>query len=154
MRGRAAPRWRGFRPANQGGEEGSYALETAIIAPVFLLLLAVLIAAARIHLASGAADSAAHAAAREASLQRDPASAQPLAQSAARRSLESSGLRCASIQVHIDTGGLSSPTGQAATVTADVACTVSLSDIGAPGLPGSKVLSSHFSSVVDQYRAR
>lgn len=135
-------------------DRGSYALETAIIAPVFILLLGVLIAAARIQLADGAADSAAHAAAREASLQRTTGKAQARATRAAEQSLQDSGLKCSSTDVVIDASGLSAPTGQAATVSAEVSCTVALSDIGAPGLPGSKVLSSAFTSTVDQYRAR
>jgi Flp pilus assembly protein TadG len=135
-------------------DRGSYALETAIITPVFIVLLGILVAAARIQLAGGSADSAAHAAAREASLQRTAGTAQIHADRAAEQSLADSGLKCSSTNVKIDASGLSAPTGQAATVSAEVACTVALSDIGVPGLPGSKVLRSSFTSTVDQYRAR
>lgn len=135
-------------------DRGSYALETAVIAPVFFLLLGVLVAAARIELADGTADSAARAAARTASLQRSPGDAQSEAQDAAEQSLADSGLSCSDISVTIDASGLNVPVGQAATVSAQVACTVPLADIGAPGLPGSKTLTASFTSTIDQYRAR
>ncbi|GAA3372064.1 pilus assembly protein [Streptomyces antimycoticus] len=135
-------------------DHGSAAVETAIIAPALILLLLVIAAFGRVHLAQGKADSAARAAARTASLARDPATAQQQARQAAMDSLDADGLRCSDVTIHVDTSGLSAPIGQSATVTATVACTAPLGDLAVPGLPGSKQLTSSFTSVVDQYRAR
>jgi Flp pilus assembly protein TadG len=143
-----APRRGGTR------DDGVIALETAVMAVAFIALLGLLVAAGRVMLARGVADSAAHAAAREASLALTPATAQQAADDAARTSMQDSGLRCASTNVSVNTSGLTAPLGQAATVTATVACTVALSDIALPGLPGSKTLTSTFTSAVDPYRSR
>ncbi|MFB7763686.1 TadE/TadG family type IV pilus assembly protein [Streptomyces xiamenensis] len=139
------PRW---------GDAGSYALETVILAPLFFALLGLVIAGGRIQLANGAAENAARAAARAASLERDPVRALSQGREAALRSLADSGLNCTESSVDIDTSGLSAPLGQAATVEATVSCTVPLGDISLPGLPGAKTLDASFSSVVDQFRAR
>jgi len=56
--------------------------------------------------------------------------------------------------VKVNTGGLSVPVGQVGTVTVTVACTVDLSDLLLPGVPGAKTLRSTATSVVDQYRQR
>lgn len=135
-------------------DRGSVAVETAVIAPIFIVLLLLVTAFGRVHLAQGKADSAARAAARTASLARDPATAQQQARDAALDSLAADGLRCSAISVTVDTSGLTTPVGQTATVSATVACTVALDDIAVPGLPGSKQLESTFTSVVDQYRSR
>ncbi|GAA1923846.1 pilus assembly protein [Streptantibioticus ferralitis] len=121
---------------------------------VFILLLGLLVAAGRIMLARGVADNAAHAAAREASLALTPDTGQQAAQAAARTSLQDSGFHCSNMQVTVNSQGVASPVGQAATVTATVSCTVALSDIALPGLPGSRTLTGHFTSVVDPYRTR
>ncbi|MFE4663800.1 hypothetical protein ACFRI7_03110 [Streptomyces sp. NPDC056716] len=54
----------------------------------------------------------------------------------------------------ISTGGFSAAIGEPASTTATVTCTVRLSDIGLPGLPGSKTLTSSFTSSIDSYRQR
>lgn len=135
-------------------DDGSIALETLIIAPVLFLLLGLVVAFARVQLATSVADSAAQAAARQASLIRDPGAAQAKAEKAALDSLAGSGVHCSQVSVQIDTSGLAAPVGQAASVQATVSCTAPLGDIGLPGLPGSKTLTSHFTSVVDRFRAR
>ncbi|WP_406349365.1 pilus assembly protein [Streptomyces sp. NBC_00144] len=136
------------------GERGSVALTTAIFAPAVLALLVLLIAAGRIRLAQGEADSAARDAARTASLERDPGAGEAAARSAAQSSLSNSGLHCRQISVSLNTDGLAAPLGQAATVTATVSCTAPLSDIAMPGIGGSKELKSTMTSVVDTWRAR
>jgi Flp pilus assembly protein TadG len=139
---------------HRSGDGGVVALETAVMAVAFVFLLGLLVAAGRVMLARGVADTAAHAAAREASLALSPDAAQRAANDAARTSLQGSGLRCAGMQVSVNPSGLSAPIGQESTVTATVSCTVALSDITLPGLPGAKTLTSRFTSVVDPYRSR
>ncbi|MFI8930600.1 TadE/TadG family type IV pilus assembly protein [Streptomyces sp. NPDC053474] len=137
-----------------GGDRGSYAMETAVLAPVLIALLGLMVAFGRVTDAEAAVDGAAHAAARAASLERDAASAQSQAQAAADRSLSGEGITCGTSQISVDTSGYATAVGQAATVTATVSCTAPLSDIALPGLPGAKTLTATFTSPIDTYRAR
>ncbi|MEH0433875.1 TadE/TadG family type IV pilus assembly protein [Streptomyces stelliscabiei] len=135
-------------------DEGSAAIEAAIILPSLIMFLCLAIAGGRLVTSGAKIDSAAEDAAREASIHRTAASAQGAAQAAAADSLNDQGITCASTSVRIDTGGLSVPVGQVGTVTATVTCTVNLSDLLLPGVPGARTLTSTATSVVDQYRQR
>ncbi|WP_331736078.1 TadE family protein [Streptomyces sp. NBC_00057] len=135
-------------------DRGSYAVETAVLAPVMIALLLLMVAFGRVIDADGAVDSAARAAARAASLERDAGSAQSKAQNAAARSLEGEGITCRTSSVTVDTAGYSLDIGAEANVTATIACTADLSDIGLPGLPGSKTLRASWTSPIDTYRGR
>ncbi|MGW1527961.1 TadE/TadG family type IV pilus assembly protein [Streptomyces sp. NPDC002159] len=135
-------------------DEGSVAIEAAIILPALIMFLCMAIAGGRIVTSGAKIDSAAEDAAREASIHRTAAAAQSAAQSAAADSLNDQGITCASTHVTIDTGGLSVPVGQVGTVTVTVTCTVNLSDLLLPGVPGAKTLTSTATSVVDQFRQR
>ncbi|WP_330279141.1 pilus assembly protein [Streptomyces sp. NBC_00569] len=137
-----------------GGDRGSYALETAVLAPVLIVILGLMIAFGRVTDAEGAVDSAAHAAARAASLERDAANAQSQAQDAVTRSLDGEGITCRTSNVTLNTGGYAAGVGEASTVTATISCTANLSDIAVPGLPGSKTLTASWTSPIDTYRAR
>ncbi|MEU6610257.1 TadE/TadG family type IV pilus assembly protein [Streptomyces shenzhenensis] len=135
-------------------DEGSAAIEAAIIVPALIMFLCMAIAGGRIVTSGAKIDSAAEDAAREASIHRTAAAAQSAARAAAAESLNGQGITCASTSVSINTGGLSVPVGQVGTVTVTVACTVHLSDLLLPGMPGAKTLTSTATSVVDQYRQR
>ncbi|WP_438307080.1 TadE/TadG family type IV pilus assembly protein (plasmid) [Streptomyces sp. HUAS TT11] len=135
-------------------DDGSAAIEAAIILPALIMFLCMAIAGGRIVTSGAKIDSAAQDAAREASIHRTAAAAQSAARSAAADSLNDQGITCASTTVAINTGGLSVPVGQVGTVTATVTCTVNLSDLLLPGVPGTKTLTSTATSVVDQYRQR
>lgn len=135
-------------------DRGYYSLETAILAPVMIGLLLLMIAFGRVTDADGAVDSAARAAARAASLERDADSAQAEAQTAANRSLQGEGITCQASSVVVDTSGYALDIGVEATVTATIACTANLSDIGLPGLPGVKTLTASWTSPIDTYRGR
>ncbi|MGQ4732608.1 TadE/TadG family type IV pilus assembly protein [Streptomyces sp. Ju416(a)] len=145
-----------IRSARRGlrRDRGSYSLETAILAPVMISLLLMMVAFGRVTEADGAVDSAARAAARAASLERDAGSAQNAARAAADRSLHGEGITCTVSSVEVDTGGFSLDLGVDAMVTATIACTANLSDIGLPGLPGAKTLTASWSSPIDTYRGR
>lgn len=129
------------------------ALETAIIAPALLALLILMIAAGRIAIAQGSIEAASRDAARQASIARDPGTARSAALASAEQTLRREGLKC-SPSVTVDTGGFSEPAGTPATVSATVTCEVRLSDISLPGMPGSRALTSSFTSPLDQFRAR
>ena len=139
---------------NRHGDQGSAAIEAAIVLPALIMFLCLAIAGGRIVTSGSKIDSAAEDAAREASIHRTATAAQSAARSAAAASLKDQGIACTSTSVTLNTGGLSVPVGQVGTVTATVTCTVKLSDLLLPGVPGAKTLTSTATSVVDQYRQR
>ncbi|MEU1600638.1 TadE/TadG family type IV pilus assembly protein [Streptomyces sp. NPDC005708] len=136
------------------GDKGSVALEAAIILPSLIMFVCLAIAGGRLVTSGAKIDAAAEDAAREATLQRTAASAQEAAHEAATESLNDQGIACASTSVTVDTGGLDVPVGQVGTVTVTVNCTVNLSDLLLPGVPGTRTLTSRATSVVDQYRQK
>ncbi|WP_405444615.1 TadE/TadG family type IV pilus assembly protein [Streptomyces erythrochromogenes] len=142
--------WRGRLREDRGSE----AIATAIVAPLLLMLLCTAIAGGRIVTSGSKVDAAAEDAARAASISRTHAGAESEAAEAAARSLNDQGIRCASTSTSIDTSGLAVPLGQVGTVTVTISCTVPLSDLLLPGMPGSKTMTSTFTSVVDAYRSR
>jgi Flp pilus assembly protein TadG len=153
MTHRRRSRW--WWPARFGGrEDGSAAIELAVLGPGLLLILALIVAAGRVETAGGAVESAAHAAARAASLARTQPAAQSAARGAAAATLAEAHLSCSRLAVRVDTAGLSAPLGRPAQVRAAVTCRVGLSDLLVPGLPGSVTESGTFASAVDPYRGR
>jgi Flp pilus assembly protein TadG len=146
----------GRRPARTWlgrADDGNAALELVILAPVLLGLLGLVIAAGRTTIAQGSVDAAAMDAARQASISLTPAVAQGAGQASARAALQQDGIDCAPVVV-VDTSQFATPPGEPATVTATVSCTVSLSSLSLPGLPGSARLQASFTSPLDLYRSR
>jgi Flp pilus assembly protein TadG len=137
-----------------GRDEGSVAVEAAIVLPPLIMFLCLAIAGGRLVTSGAKIDSAAEDAAREASIHRTVAAAQDAAHAAALESLDDQGITCASASVSVNTGALNAPVGQVGTVTVTVSCTVNLSDLLLPGVPGARTLTSTATSVVDQYRQR
>lgn len=135
-------------------EQGSVALEAAIIAPALLLFVLLAVAAGRLQTAGGTVDAAARAAARSASLARTPEAARQAAESAAGETLEQQGVHCSSTEVAVDTARFGTVPGQTGEVTAVVRCTVPLDDLLLDGLPGARTMTGRFTSVVDRYRGR
>lgn len=135
-------------------DRGSEAIATAIVTPLLLMLLCMAIAGGRIVTSGAKIDAAAEDAARAASISRTYTSAQAEASAAATRSLGDQGIHCASTSTSIDSSGLAVPLGQVGTVTVTISCTVPLADLLLPGVPGSKTMTSTFTSVVDAYRSR
>jgi hypothetical protein len=75
---------------------------------------------------------------------------------AAADSLTSQGQPCTSTRVTASTDGLAVPVGEVSSVTVTVSCTVPLADLfflGSAG-PGTRTVTSSFTSVVDAYRER
>jgi Flp pilus assembly protein TadG len=134
-------------------DEGNAPLELVVLAPVVFLLIAFVVAAGRTSIAQGSVSAAARDAARQASISLTPGQAQTAALSSAMTALNQDGLDCRPV-VTVDTSGFGIPVGQAATVSATVTCTVSLSDLLVPGLPGSKTLTATFTSPLDPFRER
>ncbi|WP_231839564.1 TadE/TadG family type IV pilus assembly protein [Blastococcus saxobsidens] len=129
-------------------------VELALLAPALLLLLAFAVVAGRTQIAEGAVQEAARAAAREASLARDAATAVARAGAQAERTLAAQDLRCERTTVDVDTAGFQAPLGQPGDVTVSITCVVGMADLLAPGLPGSVSVEASFISPVDAYRER
>ncbi|WP_373464020.1 TadE family protein [Streptomyces canus] len=141
------------RAGSGRADDGSVAIEAAIIVPLLVMFLCLAIAGGRIVTSGAKIDAAAEDAAREASIHRTVAAAQQAAHTAAAETLTDQGITCVSTRVAVDAGGLAVPVGQVGTVTVTVTCTVTLSDLLLP-VPGSRTLTSTATSVVDQYRQR
>jgi Flp pilus assembly protein TadG len=136
-------------------DRGSAAIEAAVLAPALLALIGVAIVGGRIQVSGGAIETAAHDAARAASISRTADQARANAYTAADATLTQAGLHCARLTVTVDTSGFAIPVGQPATVTADVECVVDFADlVPVDGLPGRKTLRATFTSVLDTFRAR
>jgi Flp pilus assembly protein TadG len=140
--------------ASRRADAGSVTLELAILAPAVLVLLALVVVAGRLSIAHQEVDHAAQTAARAATLARDPATATSTATSAARRELDAGDLHCTTVRVTVDTSGFAVPVGRPASVTATVTCTVPLSGLAVPGIPGTQQVNSTATSPLDTYRGR
>lgn len=135
-------------------EAGSATLELAILAPALLLMLGLVIVAGRVVAAGGAVEQAAAAAARGASLSRDARAAQERADRVARSSLAEQGIVCLPMRSRVETTGFAVAIGSPASVSVEVACTVTLGDLSIPGLPGSRRIAARATSPLDTYRER
>jgi Flp pilus assembly protein TadG len=136
-------------------DRGSAAIEAAVLAPALLALIAVAIVGGRIQVAGGAIETAAHDAARAASISRTAAQARAAAYTATDATLTQQGLHCTRLDVAVDTSGFAVPVGQPATVSVDVTCVVDFADVVPVGaLPGTKTLHARFTSVLDTFRTR
>lgn len=136
-------------------DRGSFAIEAAILVPALLFFLLLVIAAGRVETARGTVDAAARDAARSASLKRTVNTAVSAAQRSAATTLHQQGVSCHNPQpATVDHADFAPPVGRTGQVTVTVTCTVLLSDVAMPGLPGSITVTSTFTSVVDAYRAR
>lgn len=149
---RITARW--TQQGRSRGDEGSAAIEAAVVLPALIMFLCLALAGGRIVTSGAKIDAAAEDAAREASIHRSAGAAESAARAAAAESLSDQGIACTSTTVQVSTSGLSVPVGQVSTVSATITCTVSLSDLLLPGVPGARTLTSTATSVVDQYRQR
>lgn len=149
-------------------DRGSVSVEVAILAPAFIALLVLAGVAGRTAVAAEAVESAAHDAARAASISRDAGTAGQRARDAAVRQLDWRGLSCTGTPT-VDLSGavngqatsfaaaFRSSVGQQASVTVRLTCTVDLSDLrldALPGMPSSRRVSASFTSPLDRYRSR
>ncbi|MEW2372588.1 TadE/TadG family type IV pilus assembly protein [Streptomyces sp. NPDC006656] len=135
-------------------DRGSETIAAAIVTPLLIMLLCLAIAGGRIVTSGAKIDAAAEDAARAASISRTYTGAQAEASAAAARSLADQGIHCASVSTSVDVSGLAVPLGQVGTVSVTITCDVAMADLLLPGVPGSKTLTSRFTSVVDAYRSR
>jgi hypothetical protein len=133
---------------------GGPSVEAAILTVVVGVLIALGLAAGRLAAAESATDHAARAAARTASIQRDVADARAMAVAEATRALKQRGLACDRTSVALDVEPPAAPIGAAAFTRAVVTCVVRWSDLGLPGVPGTREVRAEFTSPIDRYRER
>ncbi|MGI5206162.1 TadE/TadG family type IV pilus assembly protein [Spirillospora sp. CA-108201] len=136
---------------NRPRDAGNAVVETAILAPVFVTLLAGLLVVMRVAHGSAVVAQAAADAARQASIARTAHQAQAEARTSAMRTLRDRGLHCAP-SVRLDLSGFNRRVGQSATVSAQVSCAIGLSDVGLPGMPGARTVTKTHRSPIDPYR--
>lgn len=133
-------------------ERGAAATELALLAPVVMLVIAMLVGGARIWLARAAVTDAAQSASRAATLERNGAAARLSGEAAALAGLEN--VPCDTATVAIDTSGFSVQVGQPARILATITCAVPLSDLFGIGLPGTLTVQADGLSALDTYRRR
>lgn len=143
-------------PAGKGLDErgGSPSVEAGVLVVTFGLLIAFAVAGGRFVAAESAVDHAARAGARVASLQRDATSALASARAVGETTLADQGLRCADLQITVDTSGFAAPLGAASSVSATARCTVAWSDLGLPVGSGGPTVESTATSALDRWRER
>lgn len=130
-------------------DRGSATAEFAIMVPALVLLALLALLAHHLVAARMGSDTAAHAAARAATLERTPAAAHTAAESAVQEALRTHGVACDDYDLDLDTRGLA----PGATVSATVSCTADLSQLTGLGLPGTTTVEGGATSVVDTYRS-
>ncbi|KAE8765365.1 TadE family protein [Georgenia thermotolerans] len=136
------------------GERGSASVEASIGVPAFMLFIGLIIFAGRVAVTHQTVQTAADAAARSASLARTAAEAGASAQQAAEVSLANQALKCAAVDVSVDTSAFATAIGTASEVAVTVVCHVDLADVSVPGVPGSHAVRATMSSPLDVWRTR
>lgn len=135
-------RWRDER-----GDSGP--LETVILVPVVLALVALVVAFGRTTTADTDVEFAAQVGARAAAQANTAGGAQARAEQVVTATLADSGLTCVDQSVSVDTGDLR-PGGR---VSVTVSCTVSLDDVAELRLAlGSRTMTATASEVIDRNR--
>lgn len=133
-----------------GNERGSVSTEFAIVMSAILLgFFALAIYGGRVVQAENDVRSAAHEAARAASLQGSPEAADAAARSIATTNLARSGVVCETgPQVTVDLSRFTS----GGDVTVTIACDTSFADVGSIGVAGSQTFVASATEVIDNYR--
>ena len=132
-------------------DRGAVTSEMAVIMVVFFAgFLMLVVYAGRVGQAENDVRSAAHEAARAATLEGTPEDAVARAQAVAATNLSASGVACSGgSTVTVDTSNFA-PGGW---VTVTVSCNASFSDVTSLGVPGSRVFTATAAEVIDVFRS-
>lgn len=135
---------------DRANERGSVSTEFAIVMSAILLgFFSLTIYGGRVVQAENDVRSAAHEAARAASLAGSPAGADVAARTVATSNLVRSGVVCtAGPQITVDLSHFE-PAGY---VTVTISCTTSFRDVGSIGVAGSQTFEASATEVIDDYR--
>lgn len=130
-------------------DEGSASVELVLVGvPVFIVAVLFVVFCARVGSARIDVDAAASAAARAASQASTVAAAQAAASQTAAASLAGQAITC----LNLTTGTDMSQFRRGGSVSVTVACTVTLADLGVPGVGSTRTLSATAAAPVDTYR--
>ncbi|OHV31608.1 hypothetical protein CC117_25680 [Parafrankia colletiae] len=144
---RSPQRRRGRQSA--GGDRGSAAVELTLLTPLIVLLLLLIVYAGRAVNARGQVDTAAHTAARAASIARTPTQARTAAEQALAADLTPDAGPCTRVTVTVDTSQFHA----GGVVRATVDCQLDQSDLAAGlPLPGQRITATA-SAPIDVYRS-
>lgn len=131
---------------------GSVAVEAVLILPALLMFAAVATGGWRMSEVRADAQSAAQVTARAGSVTSSVGEGIAVGQRVGMAEL--AGTRCSDPVIALDTSGLALPAGSAGTTSARVSCTVRLSDLLVPGMPGALHVESTARSTLDSHRER
>ena len=138
-------------PGSRGREreDGSLALELTLVAPVFFLMLALVLAYGRYAAVTGLTESAARDAARAATQSRSYQEASERVERITAATLRDAPPSCRST----GRGRLASDSFTPGDfIPVVVTCDVDYADLGLPGAPGTRQLTRQFTSPLDPYR--
>ena len=130
-------------------ESGQALAELVIVMPALLLVALLMVFFGRIESAQGDVEAAARAGAEAAAVQSTAGMAQSEAATSVTATLSSAGRACPNPTVTTDVADFVS----GGRVTVTVTCAANLSDVVAPGLPGSKTFTATSTAPIDPYRA-
>lgn len=132
------------------GDDGFTTLEVVLLAPLFVLMLLLIVILGRVQQAGAEVTGAARDGARAASLSNTPAQASSNAQQAVTAALASQALACTGgPTTTVDTSNFR-PGG---VVGVTVSCIVPLSDVGFTAMPGSRTMTRQGASPIETYRS-
>lgn len=129
-------------------QDGSIAVEAAVLAPVLLVLMLLVVYAGRAAQADADVQSAAGRAARAASLTATAQAAEDTAVTTATGNLDTAGVACRQLRIAVDTDHLA-PGG---TVAVEVACELANTHVAGLAVPGTRWSTATATEVVDTYR--
>lgn len=129
-------------------QDGSIAVETAVLTPVLLVLMLLVVYAGRAAQTDADVRSAAARAARAASLTGDAESAISAATAIATANLATAGIDCSQSEVRVGVADFQA----GGSVTVEVACQVSNADLLLLAVPGSRWSSARSVQPVDTFR--
>ncbi|MDU7815607.1 TadE/TadG family type IV pilus assembly protein [Cutibacterium avidum] len=136
----------------RGYQRGAVAVEAALILPSLLMIAAMTTGGWRLSEVRADAQSAAEVAARVGSVASTVGEGHAVGQRVAMTEL--AGTRCSDPAISIDSSALALPVGSTGVTSARVRCTVRLSDLLVPGMPGALHVESTAHSTVDSHRER
>ena len=136
----------------RGYQRGAAAVEAALILPSLLMIAAMTTGGWRLSEVRADAQSAAEVAARAGSVASTVGEGHAVGQRVAMTEL--AGTRCSDPAIIIDSSALALPAGSTGVTSARVRCTVRLSDLLVPGMPGAFHVESTAHSTVDSHRER
>lgn len=136
----------------RGYQRGAVAVEAALILPSLLMIAAMTTGGWRLSEVRADAQSAAEVAARAGSVASTVGEGYAVGQRVAMTEL--AGTRCSDPAISIDSSALALPVGSTGVTSARVRCTVRLSDLLVPGMPGALHVESTAHSTVDSHRER